>query len=332
MRHARMFAGSLLGIGLLAAIANSCGGYGAEPLSIKTHRNIRNAVVRDGRLYLLSDVGEVLSLDHGAEQLKSYGKLDIRPGTLFEVSGNKALIGVQSRVYIADLAKPGSVAVSIFAEPITSLGVLDATHFFVVQKGEVHVVETASGKSLGAIALGKVEKADRRALSAHAHGNRLYVFADAETKQSVLAIDWKANRIETEYPLTGAALGQLRGERVTMEVSSDTILLGGVWYSYGIPMINMTKIDLATKNVSPIAVPRGQLGVRLVPGNPQRLTLVGDHAVYQIDKAGVIGRALPKTNGVVLTVWRQNAIFAGEGTLDIEPLTEPAPINAAQSK
>ncbi|MBX9681145.1 MAG: hypothetical protein K2X38_20500 [Gemmataceae bacterium] len=329
MRLSRVFGGGLAGIALAASIAYCCGGYGAEPLSIKTNRNIKNAIVRDGKLYMLSDTGEVLSMERGDVEVKSHGNLDIRPGSLFEVSGGKALIAVQNRVYIADLAKPGVVAVQTFPEPITGIGALDATKFFVLQKGQIRTIETATGKPLEMISLGKEKGKEPHALGAHARGNRIYVFAHSEEKQAILAIDWKKNQIENEYPMAATSL---RPGSLTVEATDDTVFIGGIWYSYGIPMASVGTLDLASKKYVRANVPTDFRGIRLVPGNPQRLSFVGEQAVYQMDAtATVTAKALPKANGSMLAVWGRNAVFASNGALDIMPLNQPATVKSANS-
>jgi hypothetical protein len=325
MRAQRIVLGSVAGVFAVAALAYCCGGYGSAKTTVKLSRPVQSTLVRDGKLYAVNDQGELLMLARPNAELKSLGKFE---GNLLDIADGKGCFAVKNMVYVADLAKGTILASQTFEKPNPQVCFVGSDRLAVLKGGSVQILDAATAKAIHTIELKENDKAPAvNAIACRAHGDRLYVAMEGR-KSGLIVIDVQKNQIIDNIPFQMSY-----GLRQFHIHEGKALLVSHNHGAYGVWLYYASCVDLKTRKATTVMLP-GQLEsdaftfrgrgpeptVAVGPG--EQFCLVGPTGVFRYDMQGkLIGQALPKTEGRVLTLWNRSAVIAGKDALEIVPLS-----------
>jgi hypothetical protein len=269
----------------------------------------------------------LLMLARPNSELKSLGKFD---GNLLDIADGKGCFAVKNMVYVADLAKGTILASQTFEKPNTQVCFVGPDRLAVLKGGSVQILDAATAKTIHTIALKEPAKEPvLRAVACRAQGDRLYVVTVGNSwEHTVLnVIDVPQNKIIDSIPIEMAYGFQ------EFQIHNDRALLVSHNHgAYGVWIYHASCIDLKTRKATTLKVPAelgGDIGVRgrfpqtaLAVGPGDQFCVIGPSGVFQFDAQGkLIGQALPKTEGRILTLWNRSAVIAGKEALEIVPLS-----------
>jgi hypothetical protein len=320
MRAQRILWGSVGSLLAVAALAYCCGSYGNAKTPVKLSRPAQSALVRDGQLYAVNDLGELLVLAKTSDPVKSFGKFE---GNLLDISGNKACFAFKNLLYVADLSKRTIIASHILDTPNAKVCFIGADQLAIPKSGSVQIFNVTTAKTIRTIDLRENDKTVR-AITCRADGDRLYV-ATAGAKSALVVIDVKKSEIVDQIPLKMSF-----GSQEFQIHDNKALLLSHYHIGYGAWGYQASFVDLKTRQVTEVKLPAdiapcfgaAPMSASVMVGPRDRLCLVGATSVYACDAQGkLVGPALAKTPGRILTVWNRHAVIAGKESLDFVPLS-----------
>jgi hypothetical protein len=287
-----------------------------EPTSIKLPDTVTTGMIRgsDGVCIAVTQDGKLNAINLETKQVSALTKLadfqvpsvDVAPGRVCVADGSKA--------HVLDTASGKTLAVLDLKDRVHSVGFFGSSAAFARTATTVTVFEAASGKVLRTIELTDKPVSGHPEIASHfLCRDRLYV--PSAYDGSLAIVDLKEGKVLDRITSNDWRLGSVL-------VSGDKAFVVGLRLGYGVWTESLAVIDLQTKKITPLKLPKASMQQTTLLGAPDgTFFLVNPNQAFRYDADGkLLGPVETKDRGRLIGFWNGQAVSAGRDALHLTPL------------